>query len=199
MKAKRKKSFGIYWEGDDTFNLKVPRVGDRGVRSSPWLCGARCCFCSLCSSWSIDIGGCGSFFHLQAGIWGQGTSHTLHQWRSCTVWWGVWSCVCAVGLTISVVGACLQHLRCSGVCSAQSVLPFSGSSQGWRCACRCGGPTLHMRTQWWVRSVPCRQAPWSWLSRLSGFFWGSQASCSPWLRGLSPGSDHGGFSWLVAS
>ena len=23
------KSFGIYWEGDDTFNLKVRRVGDR--------------------------------------------------------------------------------------------------------------------------------------------------------------------------
>ena len=26
-KRKRKKSFGIYWEGADTFDLKVPRVG----------------------------------------------------------------------------------------------------------------------------------------------------------------------------
>ena len=26
---KKEKSFGIYWEGDDTFDLKVPRVGDR--------------------------------------------------------------------------------------------------------------------------------------------------------------------------
>ena len=28
-KKKKKNSFGIYWEGDDTFDLKVPRVGDR--------------------------------------------------------------------------------------------------------------------------------------------------------------------------
>ena len=28
-KRERKKSFGIYWEGDDTVDLKVPRVGDR--------------------------------------------------------------------------------------------------------------------------------------------------------------------------
>ena len=35
-----------------------------GVRSSPWLCrGRRCCFCSLCDSWSVGIGGCWGFFH----------------------------------------------------------------------------------------------------------------------------------------
>ena len=59
----------------------------------------------------------------------------------------VWSGVCAVGLTISVVGACHQRLRCSDVCSARSVLSFSGPSQGWIYACRSGGPTLHMPTQ----------------------------------------------------
>ena len=25
----KQKCFGTYWEGDNTFNLKVPRVGDR--------------------------------------------------------------------------------------------------------------------------------------------------------------------------
>ena len=106
------KSFGIYSEGDDTINLKVPWVRDRtasggAVCSSPWLCGGRCCFCSPCGSWSIGIGGCdGFFFHLQAGVWGQSSSHTLDQWWSCTAWWSAWSSVCAVGfesLTISVV------------------------------------------------------------------------------------------------
>jgi len=29
MTPARKKRFGIYWEGNDTFDLKVPRVGDR--------------------------------------------------------------------------------------------------------------------------------------------------------------------------
>ena len=153
---KRKKSFGIYWEGDDTFDLKVPsgrgggtELHPGGVRSSPWLCrGRRCCFCSLCDSWSVGIGGCWGFFHLQTAVWGQGTSHTLDRWWSCTAWWGVWSGVCTVGLTISVAGACLRHLRCSDVGSARSVLPFSGLSEGCWCVCRCGGPTLHLRTQW---------------------------------------------------
>ena len=29
QKKKKEKSFGIYWEWDETFDLKVPRVGDR--------------------------------------------------------------------------------------------------------------------------------------------------------------------------
>ena len=137
-----------------------------GVCSSPWLCWGRFCFCSPCGSWSIGTGDCGGFFHLQAGVWGQGTSHMLDQWWSCTAWWGVWSDVCAVGLTISVIGACLQHLKCSCVCSAWRALPFFGSSQGWRCTCHCGGPTLFMHTHWWVGSVPCRKVPRSWLGLL---------------------------------
>ena len=27
-RGEKEKSFGIYWEGDNTFDLKVPRVGD---------------------------------------------------------------------------------------------------------------------------------------------------------------------------
>ena len=53
----------------------------RGVRFSPWLCGGRrCCFGSPCGSWSIGIRGCGDvFFHLQAAVWGQDTSH-VYAW-----------------------------------------------------------------------------------------------------------------------
>ena len=84
----RKKWFGIYWQGDDTFHLKVPWVGDRtasgGIRSSPWLCGGRCCFGSPCGSWSVGIGDCGDFFfHLQA-------IHLYPKWigheKPCCLW-----------------------------------------------------------------------------------------------------------------
>ena len=50
-----------------------------GVRSSPWLCeGRRCCFCSLCGSWSVGTGGCdGFFFHLHARV---RSGHLTNAW-----------------------------------------------------------------------------------------------------------------------
>ena len=187
-----------------------------GVRSSPWLCGGRSV--RQLKRWYRRLW----WLLLPLAGWSLRSGHLTHAWPVVILYSMVRRMARRLCCRVDHFSwwACLQHLRCSGVCSARSVLSFSGTSQCWRRACRCGGPTLHMRTQWWVGSMPCRHAPWSWLSSLSGFSWGSRASCSPWhrrcwcefpirgrtaasrpstgLRGLSPGSGHGGCSRLVA-
>ena len=62
-----------------------------------------------------------------------------------------------------------QSLCLADVCSTRSMLPFSGPSQSWRCACCCGGPTLHLNL------VSAGGACWLFL-RLTRS--SSDASCS---------------------
>ena len=84
-KKKEEKFLEFIWRGMTPSTWRChgweKELHPRGVRFSPWLCGGRrCCFGSPCGSWSIGIRGCGDvFFHLQAAVWGQDTSH-VYAW-----------------------------------------------------------------------------------------------------------------------